>query len=60
MKSFEYDPERGSFRGWLFSITLNKLRRMMTQRGRQVRGIGDTAMNEVLEEQAESDSDEEV
>ena len=23
---FDYDPSRGSFRGWLFRITLNKLR----------------------------------
>ena len=58
VKSFEYDPDRGSFRGWLFTITLNKLRRMMTKRGKQERGSGETAIQAVLHEQPGRESDE--
>src|SRR5687767_1903259 len=29
---FDYQPDRGTFRGWLFQVTLNKLRRMTAPR----------------------------
>ena len=46
-RKLEYDPGRGSFRGWLFTVTRNKL---LDQRERQRRGqgAGGTSAQEVL------------
>ena len=60
IKSFEYDPERGSFRGWLFTVTRNKLRRMQSRRQRQPQGSGGSGMQELLHEQPGRESDEEM
>jgi RNA polymerase sigma-70 factor (ECF subfamily) len=48
----DYDPRRGSFRGWLFTIVRNKLRNLLATRGRQLRGSGDTAAIHLMEQQA--------
>ena len=34
----DYDPRRGAFRGWLFTITRNKMRDFLGREQRQVRG----------------------
>jgi RNA polymerase sigma-70 factor (ECF subfamily) len=47
----DYDPRRGSFRGWLFTIVRNKLRNFLAGRKRQAQGTGDTDMQQVLKEQ---------
>ncbi len=47
----EYDPERGSFRGWLFTVARNKLRNFLAARDRQVQGSGDTGVRLLLQEQ---------
>ncbi len=47
----DYDPRRGSFRGWLFTVVRNKLRTFLTRRARQCRGGGDTGAHRRLEEQ---------
>jgi len=47
----EYDPNRGAFRGWLFTVTRNKIRDFQTSRQARERGSGDTAMMQFLEEQ---------
>jgi RNA polymerase sigma-70 factor (ECF subfamily) len=47
----DYDPARGSFRGWLFTIVRNRLRDFLQKRGRQDHGTGDTAMLDWLEQQ---------
>src|SRR5437588_5372019 len=39
----EYDPARGSFRGWLFTVVRNKLRNFLDARRRQEQGQGDSA-----------------
>jgi RNA polymerase sigma-70 factor (ECF subfamily) len=44
-----YDPKRGSFRGWLFTIVRNKLRTFVQRRDRQWRGSGDSSAQERLE-----------
>jgi RNA polymerase sigma-70 factor (ECF subfamily) len=38
---FTYDPERGSFRGWLFTVAYNRLRKFANARRRLGQGRGD-------------------
>jgi RNA polymerase sigma-70 factor (ECF subfamily) len=49
VRSLEYDPRRGSFRGWLHTVACHRL--IDFQRKRQMRGSGDTAVQAVLEAQ---------
>ncbi len=44
----DYDPRRGTFRGWLFTVVRNKLRDFLEVRRRQVQGTGDTAVQQSL------------
>jgi RNA polymerase sigma-70 factor (ECF subfamily) len=46
-----YDPHKGSFRGWLYTVTRNKLTDFLARRRRQCPGSGDTAVQALLEEQ---------
>jgi RNA polymerase sigma-70 factor (ECF subfamily) len=55
---FDYDPARGSFRGWLFRVTLNKLRDLVGRRKAHAVGSGDTGVHEVLANATASASDE--
>src|SRR3954471_1163051 len=48
----EYDPKRGSFRGWLYTVTRNKIFSFLQSQRRQVRGSGDSGAQTFLEEQA--------
>jgi RNA polymerase sigma-70 factor (ECF subfamily) len=53
-----YDTRKGTFRGWLYTVTRNKLNNFLVGRQRQVRGTGDSNAQELLEEQAvENDGD---
>jgi RNA polymerase sigma-70 factor (ECF subfamily) len=49
-RNLDYDPAKGSFRGWLFTIVRNKLRDLVARRGRQVQGTGDTNVHYLLED----------
>jgi RNA polymerase sigma-70 factor (ECF subfamily) len=51
VERLDYDPRRGSFRGWLFTVVRNKLRNFLEARQRQVQGSGDTGVQEALNEQ---------
>jgi RNA polymerase sigma-70 factor (ECF subfamily) len=42
MRTFKYDPAKGSFRGWLKTVTANAVRDLMRAWDRQVQGAGDT------------------
>jgi RNA polymerase sigma-70 factor (ECF subfamily) len=48
----DYDPARGSFRGWLYTVTRNKIYNFLNGRKNHERGSGDTGAQERLEEQA--------
>src|SRR5262249_30434198 len=43
-RHWEYDPRRGSFRGWLFTVVRNKLSSFVQRRKRHEQGSGDTDM----------------
>lgn len=60
MPKFEYDRTRGSFRGWLLTVTRNEIRKMVERKPRQAIGSGDTQMHGLLnqvEEPTASDSE---
>jgi RNA polymerase sigma-70 factor (ECF subfamily) len=44
-----FDPTRGSFRGWLFTVARNLAVNYLIRQSRQPRGTGDTDMHNVLE-----------
>jgi RNA polymerase sigma-70 factor (ECF subfamily) len=47
-----YDPRRGSFRSWLYTVTRNKLYNFLDGRKRQVQGSGDSGTQALLEEKS--------
>jgi RNA polymerase sigma-70 factor (ECF subfamily) len=56
----DYDRNQGTFRGWLFTITRNKVYNFLSARRIRPQGSGDTTTNRLLEaqpdEKDESDS----
>ena len=44
----DYDPRQGSFRGWLFTITRNKVFNHLSAGRGKARGSGDSAIHAVL------------
>jgi RNA polymerase sigma-70 factor (ECF subfamily) len=57
--SLEYDPRRGSFRGWLFTIVRNQLRDFRDQPRRLLQASGDAAVQSLLDARPAPESDEE-
>src|SRR5271156_487140 len=53
----EYDPARGTFRGWLFTVTRNKVFNFLDSRRRRVDGSGDSRVQQRLEQQISADGD---
>ena len=51
VRRFDYDSEKGSFRGWFLGIVRNKLHDFATRNGRIVKGTGDTAVQGLLDQQ---------
>lgn len=56
---FDYDPRRGSFRGWLFTLAHRKLYDLFARRRRQEQASGDSAAQALLNEFPSPDSEEE-
>jgi RNA polymerase sigma-70 factor (ECF subfamily) len=48
---FAYDPTKGSFRGWLFTVARNRARRQAQEGKRQAPGSGLAEAQKVLDEQ---------
>jgi RNA polymerase sigma-70 factor (ECF subfamily) len=48
---WKYDPRRGTFRGWLYGVTRNKVARFLQRRRGQPAGTGDTFANGRLAEE---------
>jgi RNA polymerase sigma factor (sigma-70 family) len=49
----EYDPQRGAFRSWLFTILRRKLSNWRRAEKNRLRGSGDTATQRLLEQHPE-------
>ncbi len=48
---FDYTPNRGSFRAWLFTVTRNRILNFFSRDGRGAKGSGDTSVRQFLEQQ---------
>ena len=51
IRRLDYDPRRGSFRGWLFTIVRSKLSTFLSRRHDFCKGSGDSSMQQLLEAQ---------
>lgn len=56
--AFSYDPKQGSFRGWLLTITLNRLRDFANRDARRAKATGKTTMRQVLHELPQREAEE--
>jgi RNA polymerase sigma-70 factor (ECF subfamily) len=54
VQKLEYDPQRGAFRGWLFTIVRNRVRNFVTRRRPYEQGSGDTGALDLLLEQPDA------
>jgi RNA polymerase sigma-70 factor (ECF subfamily) len=57
IRSFEYDPLRGMFRSWFFTVVRNKLRDFTSSRARNTPGSGDPDVHSLLDEQPGRESE---
>lgn len=55
----DYDPQRGTFRGWLYGIVRHKLKDFLNRRGRHPQATGDAEMQEVLQAVPAADDESE-
>jgi RNA polymerase sigma factor (sigma-70 family) len=55
---FEYDRQRGTFRGWLYGVARHKLHDFLAAQQRRAPGKGDRATMELVESVPAPDSDE--
>jgi RNA polymerase sigma-70 factor (ECF subfamily) len=53
IRKFDYDPQKGKFRGWLLTLTQNALKTFLASSARQPRGSGDTGVRRLLENLAD-------
>jgi RNA polymerase sigma factor (sigma-70 family) len=53
----DYDPARGTFRGWLYTIARRRIHDFLDSRQRREQGSGDSATLQLLEEQPAQDEE---
>src|SRR6516162_8846467 len=58
IRRLDYDPRRGSFRGWLFTVVRNKLRNFLARQKRPGQGSGDAKMQSVLNDLPDREEDQ--
>jgi RNA polymerase sigma factor (sigma-70 family) len=54
-KRLEYDPARGTFRGWLYTVARNKINDAVARRRSQPQGSGDTGTQQLLHDVPDGD-----
>jgi RNA polymerase sigma-70 factor (ECF subfamily) len=52
VRRLEYDPRKGAFRSWLFTIVRRRLSNWRDRQATQTRGSGDSAVHQLLEQSA--------
>jgi RNA polymerase sigma-70 factor (ECF subfamily) len=57
---WEYDPRRGTFRGWLYGLTRNKIAKFLQRRASRPLGSGDTNAQSRLAEEPSPEPDPEA
>jgi RNA polymerase sigma-70 factor (ECF subfamily) len=58
LPEFRYEPGRGSFRGWLYTVTRNELRKLVARNSRRALGSGESSVQELLQQQSDPAADE--
>src|SRR5262245_33993830 len=58
VRRLDYDPRRGSFRGWLFTVVRHQLTKWRARQEKATAGSGGSAVQEVLEGQPDRAGDE--
>lgn len=58
MRQWEFDPQRGTFRGWLFTIARNRLRNWLASPARRINGSGADDHQATLQSQPDDIPDE--
>jgi RNA polymerase sigma factor (sigma-70 family) len=56
----EYDPKKGTFRGWLYTVTRNKIYNFLSSQKRRPRAAGDVTSQERLEAFADPTNESEA
>ena len=57
-EKMDYDPKRGTFRGWLYTVTRNKIYNFLSAQKNRPRSSGDPSSQERLESIPDRDSDD--
>jgi len=57
---FEYDPEKGTFRSWLYTIARNKLNTFFKKDARREKGSGRTTVLKIVEQTIDEKQDPDV
>ena len=55
----DYDPKRGTFRGWLYTVTRNKIYNFLTANRNRPKAVGDSSSQERLDSLPGQDGDQE-
>jgi RNA polymerase sigma factor (sigma-70 family) len=55
---FVYDPAKGTFRGWLFTVARNEIRKFVKRKNGVTVGTGDSNIRELLDSQQRGDPNE--
>lgn len=56
--NFEYDPKKGRFRSWLFTVTRSKFNNLLESKYKHPQGSGDTDMVRFIEDQPAKETTE--
>jgi RNA polymerase sigma-70 factor (ECF subfamily) len=49
IQDLDYDPQQGTFRGWLFAVVRNQMHKLLAQLKRSPQGTGDSGAQQFLE-----------